>query len=655
MASLVHVLAMVLVCCATAQKSDKAETPQAETAAKKRTPPHVIVILVDDVGWADFSYSNPEGPIKTPHLDALSARGIRLDAHYAHPTCTPSRAALMTGRYSANVGLTFAMLPGSPAGLPLDVSTMPQLFRKAGYEAHMVGKWHLGYTKWAQTPVGRGFQTQVGMMLWDIDSYTKQMYREPWTPLSVDWMRADEDRTFTHWAEPRHATIAITDESEARIRQHKATSTKPLFLYVAYTAAHSPLQPLPEHAEQCSDIPHLWRRQYCGMVVGLDEGIKNLTDTAADVLGDNLLIVVASDNGGTTWFGGLNYPLRSGKYTGFEGGVRVPAFIVDFSNDKRYLGTSDHAWKGCSNALIGGGGRVFRGLFHMVDWLPTLLSAAGVPASTLAAIDGVDQLPALRRTGTKEEEPVYQRRQEVLLDIYSVDENVFGDAAVAFRQGKYKLLEGTFRDPHWYKEPTSDWMNTSDTGWVATVGELVVRGLEDIFGAGPFDTARTAITSNVFHQRYKDAGTGVFLYDIEADPGETNNLAESNPEVVQELRDRVEHLRAARPIPQQKYWMTVDLEEAYMATFVPGNCSMNKDIEAEFCRFVHPFLADDHDVSSMELIDGQEWAQRRMLSIVLRGLRTLLLSILGAAVIARFVLLFRCRRGGLLRTAPEDR
>ena len=121
------------------------------------------------MGFADLSYINPEGPIQTPHLDALARTGIRLEQHYVHPTCTPSRAALLTGRYHANVGLTFAMLPGSPVGLPLDAPTLPQLLRQQGYQAHMVGKWHLGNSKWAQMPVGRGFQSHVGCMLWDID------------------------------------------------------------------------------------------------------------------------------------------------------------------------------------------------------------------------------------------------------------------------------------------------------------------------------------------------------------------------------------------------------------------------------------------------------------------------------------------------------
>lgn len=139
------------------------------------SPPNIIFVLLDDVGFADIGYNRhqPETtakPLKefismSPHIDSLAAKGVRFTQHYVHPTCTPSRAALMTGYYSSNTGLTIAAMPGSVSGLPLHLPTMPQLMRQAGYEAHMVGKWHLGHAQWAQTPVGRGFQTYSGVSI----------------------------------------------------------------------------------------------------------------------------------------------------------------------------------------------------------------------------------------------------------------------------------------------------------------------------------------------------------------------------------------------------------------------------------------------------------------------------------------------------------
>merc|ERR1712215_603714 len=142
--------------------------------------PNIIYILVDDVGWADFNYNiDGQSPIPTPNIDKLAGEGLKLKSHYVHSTCTPSRAALMTGRYASNTGLPFAMFPGSVAGLPDDMATMPQLLRHAGYSAHMVGKWHIGHAQWKQTPVGRGFESHTGSFMWDLESYSKLMWRNP--------------------------------------------------------------------------------------------------------------------------------------------------------------------------------------------------------------------------------------------------------------------------------------------------------------------------------------------------------------------------------------------------------------------------------------------------------------------------------------------
>ena len=129
--------------------------------------------------------------------------------------------------------------------------------------------------------------------------------------MAIDWAETYENRTYSHYADPRHATYAITENAIDMIEEHvdnEDTNEHPLFLYVAYTAAHSPLSPMQRHMSQCSHIPHLWRRQYCGLVVGLDEGLKNLTEAVEKHLGSNTILVLISDNGGSPWFGGLNTP-----------------------------------------------------------------------------------------------------------------------------------------------------------------------------------------------------------------------------------------------------------------------------------------------------------------------------------------------------------
>lgn len=347
-------------------------------------PPNIVFILVDDVGWADFNYTTSlPTSIPTPKIDRLARSGLILSQHYVHPTCTPSRAALMTGRYSVNTGLTFAMYPGSVAGLPPDMVTLPQVMRRAGYRAHMVGKWHLGHAQPKQGPIGRGFESHTGSYMWDLESYTKLMWNMPWgPPFGADWVTSYENGSSRHFAEPRHSTIALTSEAIQVMDRHSATEeSSPLFLYLSYNAAHSPLQPEAEWLDKCGHISHLWRRQYCGMVVGLDENIDKVVTGAKRALGEDTIVIVSSDNGGAPHFGGLNQPLRSGKHTSFEGGVRVPAFALDLSGGK-YLGQP---------------GRELRSLIHISDWMPTFLALANQEHLLKdMTLDGLDQLEAIR-------------------------------------------------------------------------------------------------------------------------------------------------------------------------------------------------------------------------------------------------------------------
>eukprot|EP01126_Amoeba_proteus_P027132 TRINITY_DN2690_c0_g1_i2.p1 TRINITY_DN2690_c0_g1~~TRINITY_DN2690_c0_g1_i2.p1 ORF type:complete len:630 (-),score=132.95 TRINITY_DN2690_c0_g1_i2:126-2015(-) len=548
-----------------------------------RSPPNIVFFLLDDVGWADVSYNNPKQTIPTPYLDKLSSQGIRLNQHYVHPTCTPTRAALLTGRYSANSGLTFPILPGSVVGLPDGMPTLPQMLRQQGYNAHMVGKWHLGHAQWKQTPVGKGFESHTGCFMWDIDSWTKEMHLEPWTVMARDWVQATEDGNYSHYLETRHSTQAITTEAQRQIREHALkNSSKPLFLYVAFTAAHSPLQPMTEHAEKCKHIPHQWRRDFCGMVVGIDEAVKNITRTVRRKLGKNTLLLLSSDNGGSTWFGGLNQPLRSGKTTPFEGGSRVPAFVVDLSH--KYFGK---------------GGRTFNGLLHISDWFPTLLSIAGVNKKTIAdlKLDGHNVAETLQ-SGDEAMNP----RDRVLIDMFygSKGEAVFSDDTVGYRKGKYKIVLGTTRDPNWYYEPTSTTLNSTDTSNVVYWGERVIQFLEGLAGVGPFDSTRVAITHQILHSYYAatQSSGNVMLFDLEVDPEEKNNIAVQFPEVVSDLKNDIDVIRKERP-PQQKYWMTIPPAQ-WANTLREGECPPNTD----FCRFTHPYFADDVNLSTIQLIDG---------------------------------------------------
>lgn len=506
----------------------------------------------------------------------------------------------MTGRYHINTGLTYVLAPATPAGLPEEIPTLPQLLKsQANYTTAMVGKWHLGHAQQKQTPTGRGFQTFTGIYMWDTDSYTKQMHEVPWEePMMIDWVsESDTAGDFKHYAEPRHATEAITQEAEDVIRRHSSASTdEPLFLYVAYTAAHSPLQALPRHEPPCAHLPHLWRRQFCGMVLGLDEGIGNLTRTARSVLGENTLVVVTSDNGGSPWFGGNNTPLRGSKATPYEGGVRVPGFIVDFSSNQAYLGGQS-----------GTQGRVFNGLMHVSDWAPTLLSYAGVNVESLEQVgfDGKDFSSAFQTLTVSENAssaPVtYEPRDEVLLELYLSSEFIFGETLAAYRVGDFKLIEGIVRDENYYYEATTtgkDRMHLSNPTWITFLAENVNRFFDMLFGHNHNDIFRITIT-HMFLQgemtRAQKAGVAptLRLFNLATDPNETTNLAEL-PEYsakIAEIRERIATTQENRKYAALPTHVIYPIHK-WAETHVSGDCSMHptlKDLPKQ-CRFTHPWI-----------------------------------------------------------------
>ena len=153
---------MLLVLCTSSshgKETDYSSEPVSDAAIKK---PHVLLLLVDDLGWADIGAYN--AGYETKNIDNLIKSGIELTNYHVHFVCTPTRSALMTGQYAFKLGLQSVnpIMPGSTEHLPLDVPTMPELLKKAGYQTHMLGKWHLGYASWNMTPTARGFDTHYG-------------------------------------------------------------------------------------------------------------------------------------------------------------------------------------------------------------------------------------------------------------------------------------------------------------------------------------------------------------------------------------------------------------------------------------------------------------------------------------------------------------
>jgi arylsulfatase A-like enzyme len=336
-----------------------APAPAAQAAPQK---PNIVLILSDDQGWADVGWHGSE--IKTPHLSRLADAGVRLEQFYVQPVCSPTRAALLTGRYPMRHGLQVGVVrPWAHYGLPLEERTLPQALREAGYTTALCGKWHLGHFQPAYLPTRRGFDHQYGHYNGAIDYFNHT--RDG----GFDWHR--DDRVCR---DQGYSTALIADEAVRLIRAQP--EARPLFLYVAFNAVHAPHQVPEQFKQPYRHLPEP-RRTYAGMVAAMDEAIGRIV-AAIDQTGRraHTLFIFSSDNGGPAP-GRVtsNGPLRAGKGTLYEGGVRVCALA---------------AWDGQIRPNT-----VVNEPLHVVDWYPTLLRLAGASLEQPLPLDGRDLWPAL--------------------------------------------------------------------------------------------------------------------------------------------------------------------------------------------------------------------------------------------------------------------
>jgi arylsulfatase A-like enzyme len=337
------------------------------STAAPRTRPNVLLIVGDDMGYADVGFQGCKD-IPTPNLDALAASGVRFTSGYVSgPYCSPTRAGLMTGRYQQRFGHEFNVAGGQD-GLPLTETTLADRLKTAGYVTGLVGKWHLGGLP-AMHPQKRGFDEFFGF-LGGQHSYT--------APAGI--LRGTEPVK-----ELDYTTDAFGREAESFIERHKA---EPWFLYLAFNAVHTPMQATDDRLAKFPGTTDLRRRTYNAMMLALDEAIggvrRKLVESGQE---ESTIVFFISDNGGptmpgTTINGSRNEPLRGSKRTTLEGGIRVP-FIV--------------SWKG----------KVKPGVFNQpaiqLDLTATALAVAGVDIRPEWKLDGVNLLPFL--TGEKSGTP----------------------------------------------------------------------------------------------------------------------------------------------------------------------------------------------------------------------------------------------------------
>ena len=330
--------------------------------------PHILYIVADDLGFADVGFRGSD--IRTPNLDALAATGATLSQFYTQPMCTPTRAALLTGRYPLRYGLQVGVIPsGASYGLATDEFLLPQALKEVGYRTALVGKWHLGHADHKYWPRQRGFDYFYGPLVGEIDHFKHEAHGV------TDWYR---DNTLLK--EEGYDTELFGADAIRQIAGHDPKT--PLFLYLAFTAPHTPYQAPQRYLDAYAGIADPQRRAYAAMITAMDEQIGKVV-AALDARGmrENTLIVFHSDNGGTRdkMFAGegavagdlppSNAPLRAGKGTLYEGGTRVVALAN---------------WPG----RIAPGAA--EGVMHVVDMLPTLAKLAGASLGKAKPLDGGD-------------------------------------------------------------------------------------------------------------------------------------------------------------------------------------------------------------------------------------------------------------------------
>jgi arylsulfatase A-like enzyme len=318
--------------------------------------PNIVFLLADDLGWSDVGWHGSE--IRTPHLDRLANGGAKLEQFYVLPVCSPTRAALLTGRYPIRYGLqTGVIRPWADYGLPLEERTLAQALKEAGYTTTICGKWHLGLHDPAYLPTRRGFDHQYGHYCGAIDYFTH--LRDG----GFDWHRDDRE-----CRDEGYSTHLLAREAIQTIRGSDAG--KPFFLYVPFNAVHTPLQVPEKYTAPYAGLLQQ-RRLYAGMTAAMDEAIGQIVAALEErKLMERTLILFSSDNGGPVNQGATNGKLRAGKGTLYEGGIRAAAFAH---------------WQGRLKP-----GTIVDEPLHMVDWYPTLLRLAGAAPNPKLPLDGRD-------------------------------------------------------------------------------------------------------------------------------------------------------------------------------------------------------------------------------------------------------------------------
>jgi len=398
--------------------------PTAALAEAKQ--PNVIIFLADDLGWADVGYHGEE-VIETPSIDRLAKEGVQLDRFYSTPICSPTRAALMTGRDPMRLGVSYGVImPWMTNGVHPDEHFMPESFRAAGYATAMVGKWHLGHAQETYTPRARGFDHFYGHL------HTEVGYFPPFSNQGgIDFQRNGET---IH--DDGYETFLLAEEASRWIKERD--ESKPFFMYVPFIAPHTPLEApddLLEKYEDMGDDREPARSQqtddsrmirkltmmksarpvYAAVVDAMDQAIGQVLDTLDEEnIARETIVLFFSDNGGAAYAtgGADNVPLRGGKGDTFEGGIRVVSVM---------------RWPESIEA-----GTKMTSIMSAMDVFPTIAEAAGVETKNEFELDGRSLWPAIAE---KKEMP----REELLF--FASETPIRGVFNITAFDDEWKLIQ----------------------------------------------------------------------------------------------------------------------------------------------------------------------------------------------------------------------
>ena len=321
-------------------------------AQKTNGPTNVLVLMADDLGWNGVSYHNPK--MTTPALAKLAKEGVQLERFYGYPVCSPARSALLSGMMPRRFGVTGVVGPGQQ-GIPKGTATLASTLQKAGYTTSLIGKWHLGTNP---GPLGYGFDHFYGFTGAEVDYFKHTNQRG-----QTDWWRDNKQVE-----EEGYTTTLFADEAIKQLK--KRDPKKPFYLQVAFNAPHATLAAPKELTDK-----HKSDGLYNAVVDGLDQGIGRIL-AALDEQGlrENTLVIFFSDNGASRRMS-ANTPLKNGKDTVFEGGIRTPAIV---------------RWPG--KAAVGA---VSQQPIAVHDLFPTIFAALTLPLPNELKLDGSNQWPAL--------------------------------------------------------------------------------------------------------------------------------------------------------------------------------------------------------------------------------------------------------------------